>query len=104
MPPITGRKPMWRSFSRTFSRVCYAPSIVPVTDIQLLEGMAEYAGRALPSQDRDVMKMIAGWRWAATKHGEASPKFFLTRRGIPLPLRQHIVSNARKVIQLLDET
>jgi hypothetical protein len=79
----------------------YAPGIVPVSDNQLLEGMTD-SGTALPRQDCDVMKLIAGWRRAATKQGEAALQFFLTPRRIPLPLSQLIVSNAWKVIELLD--
>jgi hypothetical protein len=49
-----------------------------------------------------MMKLIAGWRWAASKHGEASLQMFLPRRRFPLPLSDHILTNSRKVIQLLD--
>jgi hypothetical protein len=57
----------------------YAPGIVPVSDIQLLEGIADLARKVprLPGHDRDMMKLIAGWRWAATKHGGASLQIFL---------------------------
>ena len=48
-----------------------------------------------------MMTLIAGWRWAATKQGEASLQMFLVRRGFPLPLSDHILNNSRKVIELL---
>ena len=73
----------------------YAPGIVPISDIQLLEGMADLAPkiRQFPGKDPDMMKLIAGWRWAATKHGEASLQMFLLRRRFPLPLSDHIITN-----------
>jgi hypothetical protein len=81
----------------------YAPGIVPVSDIQLLEGIADLAPKIqqFPGKDADMMKLIAGWRWAATKQGEASLQMFLMRRGFPLPLSDHILNNSRKVIELL---
>jgi hypothetical protein len=81
----------------------YAPGIVPVSDIQLLEGMADLAPKIqqFPGKDADMMKLIAGWRWAATKQGEASLQMFLMRRGFPLPLSDHILNNSRKLIELL---
>jgi hypothetical protein len=56
----------------------------------------------LPGQDRNMMKMLAGWRYAASGQGEASLQIFLHRRGFPLPLSKHILSNSRKMIALLD--
>ena len=63
----------------------YAPGIVPISDVQLLEGMADWHERCRGrrARIRDMMKLIAGWRWAATKHGEASLQMFLLRRGFP---------------------
>jgi hypothetical protein len=83
----------------------YAPGIVPVSDIQLLEGMADLAPKIpqFPGKDPDMMKLIAGWRWAATKQGEASLQMFLVRRGFPLPPSDHILNNSRKVIELLSK-
>jgi len=85
---------------------CYAPGIIGVSDIQLLEGMADLAPKIpdFPGKDPDMMKLIAGWRWAATKNGEASLQLFLLRRGFPLPLSNHILTNAHKVIQILAAT
>jgi hypothetical protein len=82
----------------------YVPGVVPVSDIQLLEGMADLAQGVptLPGQDRNMMKMLAGWRYAASGQGEASLQMFLHRRGFPLPLSKHILSNSRKMIALLD--
>jgi hypothetical protein len=83
----------------------YAPGIVPASDIQLLEGMVDLAPKIpqFPGKDADMMKLIAGWRWAATKRGEASLQMFLVRRGFPLPLSDHILNNSRKVIELLSK-
>jgi hypothetical protein len=79
----------------------YAPGVVPVSDIQLLEGMADLALKV--GKNPDMMQLIASWRTAASKQGEASLQMFLLRRGAPvLPLSDHILKNSRKVIQLLD--
>jgi hypothetical protein len=82
----------------------YAPGIVPISNIQLLEGMVDLAPKIpqFPGKDADMMKLIAGWRWAASKHGEASLQMFLLRRRFPLPLSDHILINSRRVIQLLN--
>jgi hypothetical protein len=84
----------------------YAPGIIPVSDLQLLEGMADLAPKIpqFPGKDPDMMKLIGGWRWAASKHGEASLQMFLLRRRFPLPLSDHILANSRKVIQLLNRS
>jgi hypothetical protein len=84
----------------------YFPGVVPVSDIQLLEGMADLARSVptLPGQDRNTMKLLAGWRYAASGQGEASLQMFLHRRGFPLPLSKHILSNSRRVIALLDRS
>ena len=81
----------------------YVPGVVPVSDIQLLEAMADLARSVptLPGQDRNIMKMLAGWRYTASGQGEASLQMFLHRRGFPLPLSKHILSNSRKMIALL---
>ncbi len=82
----------------------YPPAIMQLSDVQLLEGIADLAKNVptLPGQERDLLKLIAGWRWAATKQGESPLQLFLMRRGFPAPLSDHILSNSRKVIQLLD--
>jgi hypothetical protein len=51
-----------------------------------------------------MMKMLAGWRYAASAQGEASLQMFLHRRGFPLPLSKHILSNSRKMVTLLEES
>lgn len=81
----------------------YVPGIVPISDIQLLEGMADLAQKIpnFPGKDPNMMKLIAGWCWAASKHGEASLQLFLLRRRFPLPLSDHILTNSRRMIQLL---
>jgi hypothetical protein len=82
-----------------------APGIVPISDIQLLEGMADLALKIphFPGKNADMMQLIALWRTAATNQGEASLQMFLLRRGAPvLPLSDHILSNGRKVIHILD--
>jgi hypothetical protein len=39
-----------------------------------------------PGKDADMMKLIAGWRWAATTQGEASLQMFLVDAGSHYPL------------------
>jgi hypothetical protein len=82
----------------------YVPGVVPVSDIQLLEGMADFARSlpTLPGQDPNMMKLLAGWRYAASGQGEASLQMFLHRRGFPLPLSKHMLCNSRKVMKLFD--
>jgi hypothetical protein len=73
---------------QTPSAAGLSPGIVPIPDIQLLEGMADLAPKIpqFPGKDPDLMKLIAGWRWAASKHGETSLQMFLLRRRCALPL------------------
>jgi hypothetical protein len=79
----------------------YAPGIVPLSDIQLLEGMAD-VGRKF-GNNPDIIDLIAKWRTGASKYGLASLQLFLLSQGSPaLPLSDHILTNSRKVIQLLD--
>jgi hypothetical protein len=83
----------------------YAPGIVPLSDIQLLEGMADFAPKIpdFAGKDADMMKLIAGWRWAASKQGLASLQMVLLQRGFPvLPVSDHIVNTSAKVMKLLD--
>jgi hypothetical protein len=83
----------------------YAPGIVPLSDIQLLEGMADSALKVpkFLGKNPDMMQLIAAWRTAASKQGEASLQLFLLSRRAPaLPVSDHIVRNCRKVIKLLD--
>ncbi|OHT78136.1 hypothetical protein BKG69_15940 [Mycobacteroides chelonae] len=79
----------------------YAPGIVPLSDVQLLEGMAD-AGRKFGTNP-DMMDLIAKWRTAASKYGMASLQLFLLVYGTPiLPLSDHIITNSHKVMRLLD--
>ena len=83
----------------------YAPGIVPLSDIQLLEGMADSALKVpkFLGKNPDMMQLIAAWRTAASKQGEASLQLFLLSRRAPaLPVSDHIVRNSRKVIKLPD--
>ncbi len=78
----------------------YAPGIVPISDLQLLEGMAD-VGRKY-GNNPDMIDLIAKWRTGASKYGLASLQLFLLSQQFPLlPLSDHIVTNSRKVIRLL---
>jgi hypothetical protein len=93
----------------------YPPAIMQLSDVQLLEGIADLAKNVptLPGQERDLLKLIAGWRWAATKQGESPLQLFLMRRGFPAPLthseqqpqgdsapRRHLISTVLRSGQL----
>ena len=81
----------------------YAPGIIQLSDVQLLEGMVDFAHKLAKLGNKpDMLNLISSWRTAATKLGEASLQLFLLRRGMPLPLSDHILTNSREVIQLLD--
>lgn len=82
----------------------YPAGLVTVSDVQLLEGMADFAKKipSGPKDDRNMMKLIAGWRRAVIAEGDSSLQIFLHRRGFPLPLSDHILSNSRKVMVLLE--
>lgn len=82
----------------------YPAGLITVSDVQLLEGMADFAKKipSGPKDDRNMMKLIAGWRHAVVSQGDTSLQIFLHRRGFPLPLSDHIISNSRKVLKLLD--
>ena len=82
----------------------YPAGLITVSDVQLLEGMADFANKipSGPKDDRNMMKLVAGWRHAVISQGDSSLQILLHRRGFPLPLSDHIVSNSRKVIKLLD--
>jgi len=82
----------------------YPAGLITVADVQLLEGMADFAKKLPqgPRDDRSMMKLLAGWRRAVVAEGDSSLQIFLHRRGFPLPLSDHILSNARKVTRLLD--
>jgi hypothetical protein len=82
----------------------YPAGLITVSDVQLLEGMADFAKKLPqgPLDDRNMMKLLAGWRRAVIAEGDSSLQIFLHRRGFPLPLSDHILSNSRRVIKLLD--
>jgi hypothetical protein len=78
----------------------YAPGIVPISDIQLLEGFADVGKKY--GNNPDMMDMIAKWRTGASKWGLASLQLFLLSQGAPiLPISDHIRTNSRKVMKLL---
>ncbi len=88
------------AFKRLSPQV-YAPGIVPISDIQLLEGMADIGQKF--GKNPDMMDLIAKWRIGASKYGLASLQMYLLSQGTPLlPLSEHILSNSAKVLQLLD--
>lgn len=82
----------------------YPAGLITVSDVQLLEGMADFAKKLPqgPLDDRNMMKLLAGWRRAVVAEGDSSLQIFLHRRGFPLPLSDHILSSSRRVIELLD--
>lgn len=82
----------------------YPAGLITVSDVQLLEGMADFAKKipSGPKDDRNMMKLIAGWRRAVVAEGDSSLQIFLHRRGFPLPLSDHILSNSRRFMKLLD--
>jgi hypothetical protein len=68
----------------------YAPGIVPLSDIQLLEGMADVGRKS--GTNPDMMDLIAKWRTGASKCGLASLQLFLVTRQAPaLPISEHIL-------------
>lgn len=68
----------------------YAPGVVQVSDVQLLEGLADWAQKlAQRGNTPNMLDMITAWRRAATVTGEGSLQLFLERRGFPRPLRSH---------------
>jgi hypothetical protein len=82
----------------------YPPGLITVADVQLLEGIADFAVSLpqMPGTDRNIMKLLAGWRHAVVSEGDSSLQIFLHRRGFPLPLSTHILANSSKVMKLLD--
>lgn len=78
----------------------YAPGIVPLSDLQLLEGMADIGAKG--GKNPNMMDLIAKWRTGASKYGMASLQLYLLSYGAPiLPLSDHIVKNNRMVMNLL---
>lgn len=82
----------------------YPAGLITVSDVQLLEGMADFALSMPqgPGTDRNMMKLLAGWRHAVVSQGDSSLQIFLHRRGFPLPLSRHILDISHKVMKLLD--
>ncbi|ASL12218.1 hypothetical protein U8D42_28815 (plasmid) [Mycobacterium europaeum] len=79
----------------------YAPGIVPLSDLQLLEGMANIGAKG--GKNPNMMDLIAKWRTAASKYGMASLQLYLLSYGAPtLPLSDHILKNSGMVINLLN--
>ncbi len=79
----------------------YGPGIVPLSDLQLLEGMADIGAKG--GMNPNMMDLIAKWRTAASK-GVASLQLYLLSYGIPiLPVSDHIMHNSRRVMKLLDK-
>lgn len=82
----------------------YPAGLITVSDVQLLEGMADFALSMPqgPGTDRNMMKLLAGWRHVVVSQGDSSLQIFLHRRGFPLPLSRHILDISHKVMKLLD--
>jgi hypothetical protein len=79
----------------------YAPGIVPLSDLQLLEGMADIGAKG--GNNPNMMDLIAKWRTGASKYGMASLQLYLLSYGAPiLPVSDHIVKNSCMVMNLLD--
>lgn len=79
----------------------YAPGIVPISDIQLLEGMVDFAAKC--GGNPDMIELIAKWRTGASKYGLAALQLYLGVVGYPfLPVGDHVVKTSNKVMKLLD--
>ncbi len=79
----------------------YAPGIVPVSDIQLLEGMVDFAAKY--GGNPNMIELIAKWRTGAAKYGLAALQLYLGVVGYPfLPVGDHVVKTSKKVVKLLD--
>ncbi|PJE18051.1 MAG: hypothetical protein CK429_05365 [Mycobacterium sp.] len=79
----------------------YAPGIVPLSDLQLLEGMADIGAKG--GKNPNMMDLIAKWRTGASKYGMASLQLYLLSYGAPiLPVSDHVMKNSRMVMNLLD--
>jgi len=78
----------------------YAPGIVPISDIQLLEGMVDHAAKI--GKKPNMMDLIANWRARASKHGLAALQLYLGVSSYPIrPVSDHIVKNSRRVAKEL---
>jgi hypothetical protein len=77
----------------------YAPGVIQVSDVQLLEGLADWAQKLAQLGNKpDMLDMITAWRRAATVIGEGSLQLFLGRRGLPRPLSDHLIENGSKAV------
>jgi hypothetical protein len=81
----------------------YAPGVIQLSDVQLLEGLADWGHKLAKLGNKpDMLDLIATWRRSATVIGEGSLQLFLERRGWPRPLSDHIIKNgSRAVLRLL---
>lgn len=81
----------------------YAPGVMQLADVQLLEGLADMAQKLAKLGNKpDMLQLIAAWRTAATATGEGSLQLYLERRGWPRPLSDHIIANgSNAVLRLL---
>ena len=77
----------------------YAPGVIQVSDVQLLEGLADWAQKLAQLGNKpDMLDLIAAWRRSATVIGEGSLQMYLARRGWPRPLSDHIIENGSKAV------
>jgi hypothetical protein len=77
----------------------YAPGVMQLADVQLLEGLADMAQKLAKLGNKpDMLQLIAAWRTAATATGEGSLQLYLERRGWPRPLSDHIIENGSKAV------
>jgi hypothetical protein len=77
----------------------YAPGVIQLSDVQLLEGLADMGQKLAKLGNKpDMLDLIAAWRRSATVIGEGSLQMFLERRGWPRPLSDHIIENGSKVV------
>lgn len=74
--------------------------MVPISDVQLLEGMVDHAAKC--GKKPNIVDLIADWRAKASKFGMASPQLYLASSGYPLrPVSDHVVTNSLAVLKLL---
>lgn len=77
----------------------YAPGVIQLSDVQLLEGLADWGQKLAKLGNKpDMLDLIATWRRSATVIGEGSLQLFLERRGWPRPLSDHILENGSKAV------
>jgi hypothetical protein len=77
----------------------YAPGVMQLADVQLLEGLADMGQKLAKLGNKpDMLQLVAAWRTAATATGEGSLQLYLERRGWPRPLSDHIIENGSKAV------